>query len=72
MNDWFKIKVDGKAIYVWHARRLQEVVFMHIPRFLFLGGSIYAIFCINMRQMETQRYKSGVTSHRQEEINRQF
>lgn len=21
-NDWFKIRIDGKSVYVWHARRL--------------------------------------------------
>ena len=72
LNDWFKIKVDGRSIYVWHARRLQEVMFMHIPRFIFLGGSIYTIFKINLRQHETNKAKQGVISHRQEEINKQL
>jgi hypothetical protein len=45
---------------------------MHVPRFLFLAGSIYAIFLINIRQQQTQKWKKGVTSHRQEEINTQF
>ena len=49
LDEWFRVHVDGRSVYVWHARRLQEVVFMHIPRFLFLGGSIYAIYQLNLR-----------------------
>lgn len=45
---------------------------MHIPRFIFLAGSIYTIYMINLRQLETSRYKGGVISHRQEEIKRQL
>lgn len=47
--EWFKISIDGRSVYVWHSRRFEEIMYMHVPRFLFLAGSIYAIFLINLR-----------------------
>ena len=48
-NEWFKISIDGKSVYVWHSRRFEEMMYMQVPRFLFLAGSIYIIYLINLR-----------------------
>ena len=45
---------------------------MHIPRFVFLAGSIYVIYTISLKQRQAQQWRNGVTSHRQEEIRDQL
>ena len=64
MQDWLMVRIDGKTVYVWHSRRLQEIIYMHIPRFLFLSGAIYTIYLINLQVNERQKWKRGVVSHR--------
>ena len=48
MKDWFMIQIEGKSVFVWHSKRLQEVLLMHVPRFIFLTGSIYTIYCMRV------------------------
>ena len=45
---------------------------MHIPRFIFLAGSIYTIYTISLKQRQSQNWRNGVISHRQEEIRDQL
>lgn len=46
----FKITVGNNSIYVWKSRRFEEMIYMHIPRMLFLTASCYVIYRINLRQ----------------------
>jgi uncharacterized membrane protein len=48
-DKFFLIRLDDKSVYFWHSRRFEEFAYMHIPRFLFLAGSIYAIYTINLK-----------------------
>ena len=50
-NEMFRIKIDGKSVFIWHSRRFEEIAYMHVPRFLFLSGSIWVIYQINLRQL---------------------
>ena len=69
MKDWFMISIQGKSVYVWHSKRLQEVLLMHVPRFLFLTGSIWTIYCMKVQMAQTSKKKVSVISHRQEAVN---
>ena len=68
MDKFFLIKVGQSHVYFWHSRRFEEFFYMHIPRFIFLAGSIYTIYTISLKQRQSQNWRSGVISHRQEEI----
>ena len=72
MKDWFMISIEGKSVYVWHSKRLQEVLLMHVPRFLFLTGSIWTIYCMKVQMAQTSKKKVSVISHRQEAVNSQL
>lgn len=50
IDNFFLIKIGNKSLYFWHSRRFEEFAYMHIPRFLFLAGSIYSIYTISLRQ----------------------
>ena len=72
MESRFKIQVGPNSIYIWRSRRFEELIYLHIPRFLFLAGSCYLIYRISLKQQEGRRWKEGVKSHRQEEISKQL
>jgi hypothetical protein len=68
----FKIEVGQKSIYIWRARKFEEVAYLHLPRFAFLSFSCYLIYRIKLKQMESQRWKAGVRSERQEAVEKQI
>ena len=72
VNDKLSVQVGQNSIYVWKSRRFEEMIYMHIPRLLFLVASCYVIYRISLRQHEASKWKQGVKSHRQEEITRQI
>ena len=67
-----KVQVGKNSIYVWRSRAFEEIAYLHLPRFLFLGFSCYVIYRINVRQQQTKQWRMGVKSHRQEEISKQL
>ena len=60
----FLIKIGSKSIYFWNSRAFEEILYMHVPRFIFLAGSIYTIYTISLRKRQEANWKNGVTSHR--------
>ena len=72
VDEYFNIKIDGKTVKVWHSRKFNEVIFLHIPRFIFLTGGIYSIYIINVRQAKEAQRKGFSVSHRQESLNNQL
>ena len=68
----FRIDNGSKSIYVWHSRKFEEFMYMHIPRFLFLAGSCFVIYTITLENKRNQRWKQSVTSHRQEAVDAQI
>ena len=69
---FFLIKLGDKSVYFWHSRRFEELAYMHVPRFVFLAGSIYVIYTISLRQRQAQNWRQGVKSHRQEAVEQQL
>ena len=49
IGDKLKVQMGKQSIYVWRSRRFEEVMYLHFPRFLFLGFSCYVIYKINLR-----------------------
>ena len=66
------IKVGSKSIYFWHSLQFTELFQMHLPRLIFLSVAIYSIYYIKLRQTRAAQWKAYVTSHRQEDIDKQF
>ena len=60
------------SIYVWKSRAFEEMIYMHIPRFMFLAASCYVIYQINLRQQRNKQWRHGVQSNRQQEITKQI
>lgn len=71
-DNFFLIKVGQKSIYFWHSRAFEEILFMHLPRLIFLSGAIYTIYTISLKKRQEENWRNGVTSHRQEEIQQQL
>ena len=67
-DNLFLLRIGSKSVYIWHSRRFEEILYMHVPRLLFLSLSIYTIYYINLRQRQREKWKNGVISHRQEAI----
>ena len=72
INAKLKVQVGSNSIYIWKSRRFEEMFFLHVPRFLFLGISCYIIYRISLKQAQADRWKSGVKSLRQEEVSKQI
>eukprot|EP00347_Sterkiella_histriomuscorum_P010217 403377152 len=76
IKEWFRqklmVEVGRKKVYFWKARQFEEVMYLHLPRFLFLSASCYIIYQINLRQRMNQRWRSGVQSQRQQDIQSQI
>lgn len=68
----FLIKLGHRSVYFWHSRAFEEILLMHLPRFIFLAGSIYTIYTISLKNRQAANWRNGVTSHRQEEIRDQL
>lgn len=68
----FKVEVGQRSIYIWRSRKFEEVAYLHLPRFAFLSFSCYLIYRIKLKQMESQRWKAGVRSERQEAVEKQI
>ena len=49
-DNFFLIKIGQKSVYFWHSRAFEEILFMHVPRFLFLAGAIFTIYSISLRK----------------------
>ena len=47
------VQHKGQSIYIWRSRMFEEVMFMYLPRFLFVLGSSYVIYQINLAQQKT-------------------
>ena len=71
-DNLFLLRIGSKSVYIWHSRRFEEILYMHVPRLLFLSLSIYTIYYINLRQRQREKWKHGVISHRQEAIKQQY
>jgi len=72
IDKYFTVKVGRESIYIWKSRRFEEMMYMHLPRLIFISFSVYVIYRINLKQYENKKWKNSVTSFRQEEINKQL